>query len=374
MANNKNIRTILYPVAELGDLCNITTGKVDANAMVPNGKYKFFTCSEKPYSIDKYNFNTEALLISGNGAKVGYIHYYKGKFNAYQRTYVLDKFSQDIQYIKYFLQHYLKHRIHQEKSSGNTPYIKLGAIKNMQITLPPLNIQKKVANTLSTWDEAIDKQSQLISEFKKHLSGLAQSLMDKESNAYPLTELGDAVKVLLRGQNLSRDDLKAEGNNACIHYGQLYTKYGATINEIVSHTDKEGKALSKYGDVLIPGTTTADALGISIASALLKDNVLLGGDINILRLDGSILDSIYLAYLVRYPLKRSLSKFARGTNILHLIGKDIMKLKISFPPLDTQKNIANILSTWDKAIDKQTKLLSELRSQKQWVMQQLFSH
>ena len=75
---------------KLGDICQITTGKLDANAQVDNGIYPFFTCAEQPFKIDSFAFDTEALLISGNGANLGYINYYKGKFNAYQRTYVLD--------------------------------------------------------------------------------------------------------------------------------------------------------------------------------------------------------------------------------------------------------------------------------------------
>ena len=70
-------------------------------AQVDNGIYPFFTCAEQPFKIDSFAFDTEALLISGNGANWGYINYYKGKFNAYQRTYVLDLFSENIQYIKW---------------------------------------------------------------------------------------------------------------------------------------------------------------------------------------------------------------------------------------------------------------------------------
>ena len=74
---------------KLGDICQITTGKLDANAQVDNGIYPFFTCAEQPFKIDSFAFDTEALLISGNGANLGYINYYKGKFNAYQRTYCI---------------------------------------------------------------------------------------------------------------------------------------------------------------------------------------------------------------------------------------------------------------------------------------------
>lgn len=61
---------------KLGELCTITTGKLDANAMKSEGLYPFFTCAEEVYRIDSFAFDTEALLVSGNGANLGYIHYY----------------------------------------------------------------------------------------------------------------------------------------------------------------------------------------------------------------------------------------------------------------------------------------------------------
>jgi type I restriction enzyme S subunit len=88
------------------DVCNtITTGKLNANAMVEGGQYPFFTCDENPYRIDKYAFDATAIIISGNGSKVGHINFYEGKFNAYQRTYILTDFK-SIR-VK-FLLHYLK--------------------------------------------------------------------------------------------------------------------------------------------------------------------------------------------------------------------------------------------------------------------------
>jgi len=77
---------------ELGEVCEIKTWKLNANAMVENWKYKFFTCAEKPFLIDNYAFDTEAILISWNWSQVWHVNYYKWKFNAYQRTYILDNF------------------------------------------------------------------------------------------------------------------------------------------------------------------------------------------------------------------------------------------------------------------------------------------
>ncbi|MCC2015409.1 restriction endonuclease subunit S [Enterobacter hormaechei] len=160
----------------LGDICRIRTGKLDANAMVVGGKYRFYTCAREFYQIDEYAFDTEALLISGNGANVGYIHYYSGKFNAYQRTYVLDGFNHNIAYVKYFLDMYLNERIYGEKKEGNTPYIVMGTLADMQIKLPIIKEQTKIANFLSSLDDKITTKKAELDKLKTWKQGLLQQM------------------------------------------------------------------------------------------------------------------------------------------------------------------------------------------------------
>jgi type I restriction enzyme S subunit len=161
---------------KLGEICKIKTGKLDANAMVENGEYRFYTCAKDYYNIDKYAFDTEALLISGNGANVGYIHYYKGKFNAYQRTYVLDGFDEKIIFIKYFLDKFLHERIDSEKKEGNTPYIVLSTLSEMKIKIPSFAEQTKIANFLSAIDEKIGLCSVQIEKMGVWKKGLLQGI------------------------------------------------------------------------------------------------------------------------------------------------------------------------------------------------------
>ena len=161
-----------YTTYFLGDICSITTGKLDANAMVEKGKYPFFTCAEEVFSIDEYAFDTEALLISGNGANLGYIHYYNGKFNAYQRTYVLDKFVIDINYVRLYLETFLKNRIEQEKNIGNTPYIVLGTLSKMKIKVPNTIVQQKIVKSITSLKQKlfVEKQSlKMYEEQKRYL-------------------------------------------------------------------------------------------------------------------------------------------------------------------------------------------------------------
>ena len=161
---------------ELGKHCQIKTGKLDANAMRPNGEFRFYTCAKEFYLIDEYAFDTEALLISGNGANVGYIHYYKGKFNAYQRTYVLDQWQQNIIFIQYFLEQFLKERIYGEKKEGNTPYIVLSTLSEMPLLLPCLEEQTKIAKFLSAIDQKIEVVAQQIEQAKQWKKGLLQQM------------------------------------------------------------------------------------------------------------------------------------------------------------------------------------------------------
>ena len=177
--NNENPS---WKKVKLGEVCEIRTGKLDANKMIDKGQYRFYTCAKNYYRIDSFAFDTEALIISGNGANVGYIHYYKGKFNAYQRTYVLDQFMSyiDIRYVQLLLDSSLAKRIHQEKSEGNTPYIRMSALSLMNISFPPIEEQKQIASTLNTAQKEIDLLKKIADKYKEQKKGLMQKLLTGE--------------------------------------------------------------------------------------------------------------------------------------------------------------------------------------------------
>lgn len=161
------------------DICsNITTGKLDANVMTPFGKYPFFTCAKMCYRIDVYDFDTEALMISGNGEHLGYVHYYNGKFNAYQRTYVLSDFSEDIQYIKYYLDKFFRKKIEGEKSDSNTPYITIGTVQTMPIYMPKDKAEQvAIVRVLSDLDAEIKALEAERDKYALIKQGMMQKLL-----------------------------------------------------------------------------------------------------------------------------------------------------------------------------------------------------
>jgi len=165
---------------KLGDVCKIITGKKDVNEGNPEGEYYFFTCSRIPTRSDNYSFDTEALLIAGNG-EVGTIHYYNGKFEAYQRTYVLIEFaSVNVKYIYYYLSKFLTRHLSIEKIGTTIQYIKFRDLDNFFICLPEKESeQQKIAEILETVDNAIEKTDKIIEKYKRIKQGLMQDLLTK---------------------------------------------------------------------------------------------------------------------------------------------------------------------------------------------------
>ena len=152
-------------------LYRVTTGKLDANAENPDGDYPFFTCSMAPKRINSYSFDCEALLVAGNGL-VGFTQYYKGKFDAYQRTYVLSDFRNVLpSFLRYYVSVGLPMEV-QPKSIGSViQFIKLGDLLNFNITLPSLEQQTIISNYLEfkiiQIDAILSKTRSSIEEYKK---------------------------------------------------------------------------------------------------------------------------------------------------------------------------------------------------------------
>ena len=121
---------------KLGEYSNITTGKLDANAMNPEGKYDFYTSGIQKYKIDFPAFKGPAITIAGNGATVGYMHFADGEFNAYQRTYVLTDFKTNREFLFFQISQNLPKKISLEARTGNIPYIVLDMLTDLVIQKP----------------------------------------------------------------------------------------------------------------------------------------------------------------------------------------------------------------------------------------------
>lgn len=157
----------------LGELTRIRTGKLDANASSIDGEYPFFTCAKKPLKIDSYSYDCECVLVAGNGDLN--VKHYSGKFDAYQRTYIVEAIQKEdpklhLRYAYHFLETYLE-RLREQSIGGIIKYIKLGNLTDAKIPLPPIEEQKRIAAILDAADALRAKRRESLA----HLDALLQS-------------------------------------------------------------------------------------------------------------------------------------------------------------------------------------------------------
>ena len=179
------------------------------------------------------------------------------------------------------------------------------------------------------------------------------------------------IADLYKGTGISKDQLSDDGE-PCILYGELYTKYKSeTIKEVISKTNIDNTKLvrSKANDVIIPcsGETAED---IATARCVLNDNILLGGDLNIIRLHGY--DGTFMSYQLNGKRKYDIAKVAQGVSVVHLYGEHLKGVKTINPCLEEQKKIASLLALLDERIATQNKIIEDLKKLKVAIIEQVF--
>jgi len=166
----------------LNDVVNFDTGKLDSNAAIDGGIYPFFTCSKDPLAINNYGFDCEAVLLAGNNAAGKYnVKYFKGKFNAYQRTYVLTTNQSSLGGLNYrFLKILLEYSLEdlRDKSLGSlTQYLTLGILKSLIITFPPVSEQLAIVERLNKLMIIIDELEQQVLKSKERSEMLMHTVL-----------------------------------------------------------------------------------------------------------------------------------------------------------------------------------------------------
>jgi type I restriction enzyme S subunit len=187
---------------KLGDVATFKTGKLNSNAETPTGIYPFFTCSPETLKIDNYAFDEEALLLAGNNANgVFSLKYYKGKFNAYQRTYLIsirEINHHDYKFLFYSLKLQLSN-LEQVSHGTATKYLTLPILNGIPFLHPPLPEQKAIAAVLSSLDDKID----LLHRQNKTLEAMAETLFKQwfvveareEWEEYAISDFAEHIKI-----------------------------------------------------------------------------------------------------------------------------------------------------------------------------------
>lgn len=168
-------------ICKLSEIAKFKTGKLNSNAAEMNGRYPFFTCAPEPLKIDTYAFDTKAIILAGNNAEGNFhIQYFEGKFNAYQRTYIIETIDNsivDIRYLYYALKMCLQH--FKLISQGTaTKFLTAKILSAFELPIPTIEEQQKIAFLLSGLDEKVKTNERI----NNNLEQQAQSIFD---NMFP---------------------------------------------------------------------------------------------------------------------------------------------------------------------------------------------
>ena len=350
---------------KLGDICNITTGKLDANAMVENGKYDFFTSGIKKYKIDHYAFLGPALTIAGNGATVGYMHYADGFFNAYQRTYVLTELLGDRTFLFSTINRKLQKKIQQEARAGNIPYIVLDMLTELDIYLPSLEEQIQIGNFFKQLDDTIALHQREFEKFKilrkaylKHIF-IDDTTQFRAEKTIPWEQckLGDVVNIIM-GQspdsknytNNSSDHILVQGN-ADIKNGFVYPRVWTT------QITKQGHS----GDLIMSVRAPVGDI------AKTEYDVVLGRGVCAIKGNEFIFQ--LLTKMKENDYWESLST---GSTFDSINSNDIKNAEIFIPSLEEQTQIGNFFKQLDDTIALHQKELAKYQQIKTACLEKMF--
>lgn len=325
-------------ITQLGDLVAIQTGKLDANASSPDGAFPFFTCSREPLKIDHWRYDLDAVLVAGNGDLN--VKHYQGKFEAYQRTYILSvKGGKPLntRYLYYFMDSYLD-ELRAQSIGGIIKYIKLGMLTKAPIPLPPLAEQRRIAAILDQADALRRARRRAI----ERLNDLGQAIFyemfgDPVTNprGWEIANLSDVCDVNPKQQldSLSDNEVSFLPMTAVSDAGFILYEEKRQLNDV-----RKGYTYFNRGDVLVAKITPCFENGKACMTRGLENPVGFGStEFHVLRPGRYVLD-LFIFYIVRGDKFRTFAQEKMtGSAGQKRVPVSLLKdLLIPIPPIENQ--------------------------------------
>ena len=361
---------------KIGELTKIRTGKLDANASSEDGQYPFFTCSKEPLKISTYSYDCECVLVAGNGDLN--VKYYKGKFDAYQRTYIIEDNSSGklyMPYLYYFMEGYIE-ELRKQSIGGVIKYIKLGNLTDALIELPSFYEQKVIV-------EILEKAKKVISMRNEELSNLDELIKARfvemfgdtkdNPNHYPVCRLSEYIEFLTSGSRGWAQYCTNDGTEWFITIRNVKDCRISVDNmqPINAPNNAEAKRTKvKEGDLLISITADLGRTGV-VTKEIAEHGAYINQHLTCIRLNQDVLNPLYVSYFMESPAgkeqfeSKNQSAVKAGLNF-----SSINSLRLVVPPKDRQNAFVDFVQHVDKskvtvqrALDE-TKLLFDSLIQK----------
>lgn len=354
----------------IGEIAKIATGDSDTQDKKEDGKYPFFVRSQIIERSDHVSFDGQAILTAGDGVGVGKVfHLVEGKFALHQRVYRITHFNKEIDPVylyEYFRLNFIR-QVVKFTAKTSVDSVRMEMIAKMAMPIPPLPEQKKIAQILSTWDNAISATERLLENSQQRKKALMQQLLTGKKRLpgfegeFKHVELFSVASITM-GTSPKSESYNEEG------YGLPLIQGNADIELRKSKPRIFTSEVTKTcfpGDILLSVRAPVGTVAIS------KHEACIGRGICALRATkGNNQDYLYQWMLWYEPRWSSLSQ---GSTFKSVNSTDIKSLKLRLPAFIEQQAIANVLTTADQEIEALQKRLDYLKLEKKALMQQLLT-
>lgn len=363
---------------KIGDLTKIKTGKLDANASSEDGQYPFFTCSRKPLKISTYSYDCECVLVAGNGDLN--VKYYNGKFDAYQRTYIIEDNGSGklfLPYLYYFMEGYVG-KLRTQAIGGVIKYIKIGNLEDALIELPPIEEQKLIVEILDKIKEILDKRRNEIGKLNDLIKARFVELFGdpiQNPKGYKIHQLSDYIISLTSGSRGWAKYCVDDGNEWFITIKNVKDCRIITDNmqPINAPNNAEAKRTKvKEGDLLISITADLGRTGV-VTKEIAEHGAYINQHLSCIRIDREVLNPLFVAHYMESPagkeqfIAKNQSAVKAGLNF-----NAINSLKLMVPPMEEQIGFIEFVEQVDKSKVAVQKALDETQLLFDSLMQQYF--
>ena len=219
-------------------------------------------------------------------------------------------------FLAYYLK-YIKKKLNDLASGSTFKEITKGTLVNIEIPFLQLEEQRAIAETLSDVDGLINALDALIAKKRAIKQATMQQLLTGKtrlpgfSGEWETKQLGEIASFFKGSSLFTKTDMSVDGKRRCIHYGELFTTYGEYISEVLHGTDRdEAFFLFVNNDVLMPASDVTPN-GLATASCISESDIILGGDILVLRVPTEVLNGVFLAYTISVNLRKTVSWHCR---------------------------------------------------------------
>ncbi|MGQ1158159.1 restriction endonuclease subunit S [Acinetobacter baumannii] len=357
-----------WNLISLGEITNIRTGKLDANASSANGEYPFFTCAREPLKISSFSYNCECVLVAGNGDLN--VKYYNGKFDAYQRTYIIESKSKevlDVRYLFHFLDKYLV-KLREQSIGGIIKYIKLGNLTEAKIPLPPLAEQRRIASILDQADELRQKRQQAIEKLDQLLQATFIDMFgDPVSNPkkWKMLKLGELTNKIQSGNTPKGGADNYIEKGITFIRSQNVLKNQMSLDDVVYisqkiHSQMKNSSL-KHGDLLITKTGRINTENSSLGRAAIylgeDDCANLNGHVYLMRLKENLNRIFILSIITSDSYYKYIRSVCVGVDKYQLNKEHLENFPIIQPPMELQNKFSDIIQMIES---QKPKLLEQL--------------